>query len=214
VLELVKAGGWGMVPIIISAVLVLGIVLERFWSLRRKAVVPPTLGGEVREWAASRRLDAAHIDALEQNSPLGSVLGAALRVRHLGRDAVRDRVEDSGRHAMHALEFGLTTLGTMALIAPLLGLFGTVIGMIRMFLSILEHGVGDAQYMAGGIGEALICTAAGLVVAVPAYIFHRMFRSRVHGYGIDMEREVLALMDSLDETSHVAPATTPRRVAR
>ena len=106
-LELVKAGGWGMVPIIISAVLVLGIVLERFWTLRRKAVVPPTLGGEVRDWAASRRLDAAHIDALEKNSPLGSVLGAALRVRHLGRDAVRDRVEDSGRHAMHSLEFGL-----------------------------------------------------------------------------------------------------------
>ena len=115
---------------------------------------------------------------------------------------------------MHSLEFGLTTLGTMALIAPLLGLFGTVIGMIRMFLSILEHGVGDAQYMAGGIGEALICTAAGLVVAVPAYIFHRMFRSRVHSYGIDMEREVLALMDTLDETSHVAQAATPRRAAR
>ena len=115
---------------------------------------------------------------------------------------------------MHTLEFGLTTLGTMALIAPLLGLFGTVIGMIRMFLSILEHGVGDAQYMAGGIGEALICTAAGLVVAVPAYIFHRMFRSRVHSYGIEMEREVLALMDSLDETSHAAQPAAPRRAAR
>ena len=198
-----------MWPIVACSVLVLGIVVERFWSLRRKAVCPAELGAEVRAWAATRRLDAAHLEALEKNSPLGTVLAGALRVRHQGRDAVRERVEDVGRQVMHDLERFLVTLGTIALIGPLLGLFGTVVGMIRMFLAILDHGVGDAQYMAGGIGEALICTAAGLVVAVPAYIFHRMFRSRVASYGVEMEREVIALLDTLDETSHVVQAAPP-----
>ncbi len=218
-LELLMAGGWAMVPIVACSVLVVGIVVERFWSLRRKAVCPAELGAEVRTWAVNRRLDAAHLDALEKNSPLGAVLAGALRVRHQGRDAVRERVEDVGRQVMHELERFLITLGTIALIGPLLGLVGTVIGLIRMFLAILDHGVGDAQYMAGGIGEALICTAAGLVVAIPAYIFHRMFRSRVASYGVQMEREVIALLDTLDETSHVVqaqaqPPATPHTPAR
>ena len=112
---------------------------------------------------------------------------------------------------MHDLNRFLTTLGTLALISPLLGLLGTVFGLIRMFLAVLSHGVGDAQYMAGGIGEALICTAAGLCVAVPAYIFHRYLRGRVVGYAIDMEREVFHLMDALDDTQ---ASTLPRKVAR
>lgn len=218
-LELLMAGGPGMVPILLCSVLVFGIVVERFWSLRRKAVAPPNLGNEVRMWATGRRLDAEHLAALEKNSPLGEILAGALRVRHLGRDAVRERVEDVGRHVMHDLHRFLSTLGTMALIAPLLGLLGTVIGLIRMFLAIMGHGVGDPQYMAGGIGEALVCTAAGLVVAVPAYIFHRYFRARVAGFGVEMEREVLRLLDTLEDTAHVAPAAQPqapstRRLAR
>jgi biopolymer transport protein ExbB len=199
VLELLMAGGWGMVPIAICSVLVLSIVVERFWSLRRKVVAPTGLGAEVRGWATGLRLDAGHLEALEKNSPLGLLLGGALRVRHLGRDAVRERVEDVGRQVMHDLNRFLTTLGTLALISPLLGLLGTVIGLIRMFLAAMVHGVGDAQYMAGGIGEALVCTAAGLCVAVPAYVFHRYFRSRIAGFAIDMEREVLALLDALDQ---------------
>ena len=208
------AGGWAIVPILVCSAIALAIVLERFWSLRRKVVAPPELGDQVREWARTRRLDPEHIRELAASSPLGELLAAALSVRYRSREVIKERVEDAGRHVIHQLERFLNTLGTIALIGPLLGLLGTVIGMIRMFLSILEHGVGDAQYMAGGIGEALICTAAGLVVAVPAYIFHRMFRSRVHSYGIDMEREVRALMDALDETSHVAQAAAPRRAAR
>ena len=209
-LDLLMAGGPGMWPIAVCSVLVLAIVVERFWTLRRKSVAPPNLGGEVRAWAASRRLDAAHIDALEKNSPLGQVLASALRVRHQGREAIRERVEDVGRHIMHDLNRFLTTLGTLALISPLLGLLGTVFGLIRMFLSVMSHGVGDAQYMAGGIGEALICTAAGLCVAVPAYIFHRYLRGRVVGYAIDMEREVFHLLDALDDTQQ---STLPRKVA-
>jgi biopolymer transport protein ExbB len=199
VLELLMAGGWGMVPILICSVLVVSIVVERFWSLRRQVVVPPGLGEEVRGWVAGKRFDAEHISALEKTSPLGLLLGGALRVRHLGRDAVRERVEDVGRQVMHDLSRFLTTLGTLALISPLLGLLGTVIGLIRMFLAAMVHGVGDAQYMAGGIGEALVCTAAGISVAVPAYIFHRYFRSRVTGYGLVMERELQVMLDTLEQ---------------
>lgn len=198
-LELLAAGGKAMIPIGLAAVMTLAIVLERFWSLRRKEILPPHLTAEVKAWALqNRRLDDNHLQALAKTSPLGEVFAAALRVRHLGREAVKERVEDAGRHAMHGLERFLNTLGTIALIAPLLGLLGTVIGLIRMFLAVMTHGIGDANQMAGGIGEALVCTAAGLVVAIPAYIMHRYFRGKVVSLGVDMEREVIALVDSMD----------------
>jgi len=199
VLELLAAGGKAMIPIGLAAVMTLAIVLERFWSLRRKEILPPHLTAEVKAWALqNRRLDENHLQALAKTSPLGEVFAAALRVRHLGREAVKERVEDAGRHAMHGLERFLNTLGTIALIAPLLGLLGTVIGLIRMFLAVMTHGIGDANQMAGGIGEALVCTASGLVVAIPAYIMHRYFRGKVVSLGVDMEREVIALVDSMD----------------
>jgi len=202
------AGGKAMLPIALAAILTVAIVLERFWSLRRKEVLPPHLAGEVRAWAQqSRRLEESHLQALARTAPLGEVFAAVLRVRHLGRDAVKERVEDAGRHAMHGLERFLNTLGTIALIAPLLGLLGTVIGLIRMFLAVMTHGIGDANQMAGGIGEALVCTAAGLCVAIPAYIMHRYFRGKVAQLGVDMEREVIALVDALDaEPAPAAPA--------
>ena len=212
-LELITAGGWAMVPILVCSVLLLGIVVERTWSLRRKAVLPPGLADEVRTLALQRKLDAQHLDELERNSPLGAVLAGALAVRHLGRDAIRERVEDVGRHAMHDMDRFLPTLGTIALISPLLGLLGTVFGLIDMFLSIMGHGIGDANHMAGGIGEALVCTAAGLTVAVPAYVLHRMFRARVTGYGIALEKAVMLLLDELDQGATVVPAPA-RRAAR
>lgn len=212
-LELITAGGWAMVPILVCSIFVLGIVVERSWSLRRKAVLPPGLADEVRTLALQRKLDAQHLDELERNSPLGAVLSGALAVRHLGRDAVRERVEDVGRHAVHDMERFLPTLGTIALIAPLLGLLGTVIGLIDMFLSIMGHGIGDANHMAGGIGEALICTASGMIVAVPAYVFHRAFRARINGYAIALEKAIMRLLDELDQPAAAAPAPV-RRASR
>jgi biopolymer transport protein ExbB len=209
VLELLAAGGKAMIPIALAAVLTLAIVLERFWTLRRKEILPPHLPAEVRGWAQqNRRFDESHLQALAKTSPLGEIFAAALRVRHLGRDAVKERVEDTGRHVMHGLEKFLNTLGTIALIAPLLGLLGTVIGLIRMFLAVMTHGIGDANQMAGGIGEALVCTAAGMFVAIPAYIMHRYFRGKVASIGIDMEREVIALVDSMDAEPAASPAAT------
>ncbi|MEO7064757.1 MAG: MotA/TolQ/ExbB proton channel family protein [Dokdonella sp.] len=212
-LELLMAGGWAMVPILLASALALAIILERFWSLRSKAVVPPGLGAEVREWARTRRLDPDHLNALRTNSPLGELLAAALSVRNRPREVIKERVEDAGRHVVHRLERFLNTLGTIALVSPLLGLLGTVFGLISMFFAVMVSGVGDPMKMAGGIGEALVCTASGLCVAIPAYVFHRYFRGRVGDLVVEMERQVFLLTDELTAGGEV-PATAPARVAR
>ncbi|HBN53343.1 MotA/TolQ/ExbB proton channel family protein [Stenotrophomonas sp. MYb238] len=205
--ELVKAGGWPMVPLLLLGVLALAIVLERFWSLRRNEVLPPGLGQEVRNWAARGKLDASHIESLRANSPLGALLAAALEARNRPRDQIRERIEDTGRHLVHRMGRYLNALGTIASAGPLLGLLGTVIGMIQMFLGILDHGVGDVNQLAGGIGKALVCTATGMIVAIPALMFHRYFRARVDGYVIEMEHEAGALLDTLDGRPAVMAAT-------
>jgi biopolymer transport protein ExbB len=214
VLELIKAGGWVMLPIIALAVLALAIILERFWSLRRAEVLPPGLGEEVREWARGRSLDPKHIDVLRGNSPLGELLAAGLDVRHRPREIIKERIEDVGRHIAHRMERFLNTLGTIAAVTPLLGLLGTVFGMIEMFLDILTAGVGDANRLAGGIGQALISTAAGLCVAIPAVMFHRYLRGRVTGYVVDMEKQATALLDALEEGESPPPAKPARATKR
>ena len=200
------AGGWAMLPILICSAVALAIVLERCWTLRRKSVLPPGLGEEVRNWARSGQLDPNHLTTLANGSPLGELLASALAVRNRPRELIKERIEDTGRHVVHRMERYLNTLGTVALIGPLLGLLGTVIGLIRMFLSVMAGGIGDPTKMAGGIGEALICTAFGLVVSIPAYVLHRYFRSKVGGYVVQMEKEATALLDDLS-----APRPAPRR---
>jgi biopolymer transport protein ExbB len=157
----------------------------------------------VRNWAARGQLDPAHIESLRRNSPLGALLAAALDMRNRPREQIRERIEDTGRHLVHRMEKFLNALGTIAAAGPLLGLFGTVVGMIQMFLGILDHGVGDVNQLAGGIGKALVCTATGMIVAIPALMFHRYFRGRVAGYVIDMEQQASALLDALDAKSVV-----------
>ncbi|NWF33424.1 MotA/TolQ/ExbB proton channel family protein [Stenotrophomonas sp. SAM-B] len=196
--ELVKAGGWPMLPLLLLGVLALAIVLERFWTLRRNEVLPPGLGQEVRNWAARGKLDPSHIQSLRGNSPLGALLATALEARNRPRDQIRERIEDAGRHLVHRMERFLNALGTIASAGPLLGLLGTVVGMIQMFMGILDHGVGDVNQLAGGIGKALVCTATGMIVAIPALMFHRYFKGRIAGYVIDMEQEASALLDALD----------------
>ena len=197
-LEFVIAGGWLMAPILLCSAIAMGIILERFWSLRQKSVVPPELGDQVRNWAANRKLDEKHIVALSQSSPLGRVLAAALRNRHRSREIIKEAVEDTGRHVVHGLERYLNALGTIAGISPLLGLLGTVVGMIRVFSTIMTVGVGDAGSLAGGISQALITTAAGLSVAIPSFFFYRYFQARVSRLVVDMEEQALALIDAID----------------
>jgi len=208
VLELVKAGGWPMLPLLLLSALALAIIVERFWALRRKAVLPPGLGEEVRAWAARGALDPAHIESLRGTAPLGALLAAALDVRNRPREEIRERVEDVGRHVAFRMERYLNALGTIAAAGPLLGLFGTVVGMIQMFLGVMDHGVGDVNQLAGGIGKALVCAAAGMVVAVPALMFHRHFRARIDGYIVQMEHEAIALMDVIDPRNR-RPAQAP-----
>jgi biopolymer transport protein ExbB len=209
VLEILIAGGWAMVPILLCSAVALAIILERFWSLRRKTVVPPELGVQVLAWARTRKLDPGHIETLRANSPLGEILAAALSVRMRSREIIKERVEDTGRHVVHRLERFLNTLGTIALISPLLGLLGTVFGLIEMFFAVMVSGVGDPLKMAGGIGQALVCTATGLCVAIPAYFFHRYFRGRVADYVVDMEEQTIQLIDELSAHAEAPAATTP-----
>ena len=173
-------------------------------------MIPPGLGDEVREWARTRKIDPEHLNVLATNSPLGELLAAALSVRNRPREIIKERVEDTGRHVVHRMERFLNTLGTIALIGPLLGLLGTVFGLIKMFFAVMISGVGDPMKMAGGIGEALVCTAAGLCVAIPAYVLHRYFRGRVADLVVEMERQVFLLTDELTALGEPSAAAQMR----
>lgn len=197
-LEIILAGGWLMAPILLCSTLAVAIIIERFWSLRRRSVVPSGLGETVRHWAAQNELDLKRINQIRAESALGRVLAAALLNRHRSRDIIKEAVEDTGRHVVHELERFLNTLGTIAGIAPLLGLLGTVIGMIRVFSAIMLHGVGNANELAGGISEALITTAAGLTVAIPSYFFYRYFQGLVAEYVVSMEAQAIDLIEAID----------------
>ena len=150
-----------MLPLLLLGVAALAIILERLWSLRRSEVMPPKLGEEVRAWAARGQLDPAHIESLRRNSPLGALLAAALDVRHKPRELIRERIEDTGRHLVFRMERYLSALGTIAAAGPLLGLLGTVVGMIQMFLGVLDHGLGDVNQLAGGRRRSQVGTATG-----------------------------------------------------
>ena len=213
-LELIRAGGWPMIPLLLLSAIALAIIVERFWSLRRDKVLPPGLGDEVRLWVGrGKALDPAHVDSLRSTAPLGALLAAALDVRNRSREEIRERIEDTGRHLVHRMERYLNALGTIAAAGPLLGLFGTVVGMIQMFMGVMDHGVGDVNQLAGGIGKALVCAAAGMIVAIPALMFHRHFRARIDGYIVEMESEAIRLMDAIDPRSRRPVATAGAPVA-
>jgi biopolymer transport protein ExbB len=166
--------------------------------LRAQRVVPAELTDKVWQWVENRALSDKQILALQQHSPLGSVLAAGLANRHRDRSVMIGAIEDAGRHVVHDLERYLNALGTIAAISPLLGLLGTVTGMIRTFKAITLAGVGNPTAMAGGISEALITTAAGLLVAIPALVVYRYLRGRVETLVIQMEKESIKLVQAID----------------
>ena len=199
--ELVRAGGYFMWPIILCSVAAVGILLERLWTLQRKRVLPEELIKKVTQLAESGQVNAKVIEALEKNSPLGRVMAAALANRHRGREIMMERVQDTGRHVVHELERFLNSLGTIASISPLLGLLGTVTGIIRAFNAVMLGGMGDPRMLAGGISEALITTAGGLAVAIPSFIAYRYLRGKVERIVIDMEKIAVSFADSLGARS-------------
>ena len=196
-LELVKAGGWLMLPILLCSVGAMAIIVERFWTLSRERVAPENLVVTVWQWVNEDKLDEAHIKRLRQGSPLGRILAAALIKRHRSREIMKESIEDVARHVVHELERYLNSLGTIASVTPLLGLLGTVIGMIKVFAVITTQGIGDPGVLANGISEALITTAAGLSVAIPSVMFYRFFRGRVDELVVAMEQEALKLVEAV-----------------
>lgn len=210
-LEIILAGGWLMAPILLCSTLSVAIIIERFWTLRKSKVTPDGLGAMVEDWAARNELDERHLEQIRVESPLGRIFAAALINRKRNRDVIKEAVEDTGRHVVHDLERFLNTLGTIAGISPLLGLLGTVIGMIEVFSAIMISGVGDANVLAGGISQALITTAAGLTVAIPSYFFYRFFQGMVSEYVISMEEKALSLIDAIERGNN-APSRFSRAV--
>jgi len=196
--EIVRAGGPLMWPIILCSIVAAAIVLERLWTLQDRRVLPRELTTKVHQLIETNQINDKVIAALEQNSPLGRILAAGLANRHRPRDVMMERLEDTGRHIVHELERFLNTLGTIAAISPLLGLLGTVTGIIKAFNAIQAGGMGDPRALSGGIAEALITTAAGLVVAIPSLFAYRFLRSKVDGIVIAMEKDAIRLADQVE----------------
>ncbi len=197
--ELLKAGGFLIWPILICSVIAFAIVIERFSSLKKNNVAPPETTENIARLLRKGTLDSGTIKEIEAQSALGRVLAAGLRTPNQHRVVVKEAVEEAGRHVVHELEKHLQTLGTIAAITPLLGLLGTVIGMIKVFSAITTFGVGDPQALAEGISEALVTTAAGLSVGIPSLMFHRYFRGRVNELTVDMEQQAMRFIKILQK---------------
>jgi biopolymer transport protein ExbB len=196
--EIVKAGGFMMGPIILASIVAAAIFLERLWTLQSKRVLPNELTQKVWRWVEQRQIQDKHIVALQQNSPLGKILAAGLLNRYRDRTVIRESIEDTGRHVVHELDRFIGTLGTIASLSPLMGLLGTVFGMIRTFNAITTAGIGNPASLAGGIAEALITTAAGLTVAIPALLAYKYLRGRVQTLVVQMEKEAMKLVEAIE----------------
>lgn len=195
--ELIKAGGWVMWPLILCSIAAVAIIGERLWSLQKKSVIPPELLGQVQQLLERKELDEARLNALRDSSALGRVLAAGVVNRMHDHAIVKEAIEDAGRHMIPELERYLNSLGTIAAIAPFLGLLGTVLGMIQMFAGIGSHGLGDPTIVAAGISQALVATASGLAVAIPSLMAYRYLRGRVDQLTVEMEQEALKLVEIL-----------------
>jgi biopolymer transport protein ExbB len=207
--EIVRAGGWMMGPIILFSIIAVAIILERLWTLQDRRVLPPDLTKRVWQLIEANQVSDQVIEALRQNSPLGKVLAAGLANRHRSREALMERLEDTGRHVVHELERFINTLGTIAGVSPLLGLLGTVGGIIKAFNAITAGGMGDPRMLSGGIAQALVTTAAGLMVAIPALIGYRYLRGRVDRIVIEIEKDAISLADALESARAAARADAP-----
>jgi biopolymer transport protein ExbB len=195
VLEIIQAGGWLMVPILLCSVVAAAISVERWWSLQRGRILPKNLLAQT--WAAAKKdeFDQQKVRELRTHSPLGQVFAAGVVNIRRGREIMKESMEEATIQVNHDLERYLTALGIIASIAPLLGLLGTVVGMIDVFDSLISEGAGNANVLAGGISTALITTAAGLSIAIPALAFHRFFLRRVDELIVDVENEARKFVD-------------------
>lgn len=196
-IDLLVAGGWVMPLIVACSVVALSISIERYLALDRSKVAPPHLLATVWRDLKQGELNPQKLAQLRTNSPLGAILAAGISNRGQGRDVMKESISEAASHVVHDLEKYLNSLGTVAAIAPLLGLLGTVVGMIDVFTQITTVGTGNANALAGGISEALLTTAAGLIVAIPALVMHRYFTGLIDTIVVDLEREAIKLVDAI-----------------
>ena len=197
--QFVMKGGYLMYPIMFCSVLTLAIFFERLFALRRSRIIPDKFIIEVSDLVRQQRMEDAMTQCRLNNSSIARVLMAGISRHDKSRQQVKEAIEDVGRLEAATLERFLTILGTIAGIAPLLGLLGTVTGMIKAFNVISLAGIGNPQMLAGGISEALITTAAGLTVAIPAFVFYKFLRSRVDKRVLRMERASIEILDLIDQ---------------
>jgi biopolymer transport protein ExbB len=195
--SIIQAAGWPIGLLLLASIIALALILERLIALRRNKILPPNLLAEVIELYRSRQVTPKVIAKLEENSPLGRVLAAGLRNERASREIMKESIEEAGRGVAHELERFLSAIGTIASTAPLMGLFGTVIGMIEIFGAQAPTGGTNPQELAHGISTALYNTAFGLVIAIPSLIFYRYFRNKVDGVVVEMEQQAVRFVDTV-----------------
>lgn len=193
--EIIAAGGWLMVPILLCSVLAVAIIAERFWSLQQKKITPKHLVAQIWNWHKKNELTPENLRGLREASPLGRVLVAGLMNRSHSRQVMKEAIEEAGRAEVHELEKFLNALGTVAAVTPLLGLLGSVVGLMEVFNTMTSSGIGNPQALGSGISKIMIATAAGLAVAIPSLIFYRHFQRRVDELAITMEQEAIKLVE-------------------
>lgn len=200
--EIIQSGGFMMLPILACSVLALAISLERWVALRTARIVPQDLLAKVHHQVVNNQYDANSLDELKNNSALGHILAVAIIHRDKSISLIKEKMHEAASVEIHAMEKFVSALGTIASVTPLMGLLGTVLGMIKVFNQLLNNGLGEVNLLAGGISEALISTAAGLLVAIPALIVYRMLQRKIDGLVVNMEQNATQLLDVIGTDSN------------
>ena len=196
-LDILRAAGWPIWFLLIASIIALALIIERMFVLRPQKVVPRDLLDKVLDAYRKQGVSQQLIDAVYRDSPLGRVLAVSLRNHKSPRDVMKEAIEEEGRSVTHELERFLTTLGTIASISPLWGLFGTIVGMIEIFGSQMPTGGTEPLRLAHGISVALYNAGFGILIAVPATIFFRYFRGKVEDFVVQMEQQAARLVDAM-----------------
>ncbi len=195
-LVLFQSGGWLMWPLLVCSIISLAIVVERAWTLRETNILPPDLVKSILS-ELSKKNQNVHLPNLAYSSPLGTILAVGLKYSENGVTIMRTRMEEQGRQVVMRLEKYLNALGTIASVSPLLGLLGTVMGMINIFTALNLYETANTEVLAGGIAQALLTTAFGLSIAIPSLMFHRHFQRKIDELSVELENESLLLIDGL-----------------
>jgi biopolymer transport protein ExbB len=200
-IEIFEKGGLMMYPLVLASILALAIIIERIFSLRKRKVIIPEIISVVEQFSSFKDMELAKNICAKYNGPLSNLIQIGLENTDLERDEIKELIEDQGRQEVRHLEKGMTILETIAVISPLMGLLGTVLGMIKVFAVIKEQGIGQASALSGGISEALITTVTGLFVGIPVLIFFNYFSRKAENFVLDIEKYSIILIQKIHKIS-------------